>query len=270
MPYYNATELQQRQAVLQSQIKFGEFLDIDIINKLINLFDDTSHNSEYKISNYLYDERAYRKLNDSDVEIKGDVYGNNNKGYTFGLAITKNNKDYIHLSIHLSLSSLKSEDAGMLHIYKDILENRVSRKGRTLLYALIHVKIPSGKPNSLEFSIGYGYNTPIAVPNSQNYNSELQGEMDAYIAVLNKLFDEHNTQFYIGHKSNLNIIHNSTNIITQNINSRNVHYTRKNKGKYMFQPSPNVNPMRINYSKYKPNPKKNPSRPSRKANKKGK
>jgi hypothetical protein len=268
MPYYNSTELQQRYKILQSQLIFGEYLDIDIINRLINLFDDTSKNSDYKVSKYLSDERTYRNLNNSNMEIKGDVYGNRNKGYTLGLAITKNNNDYIHLTIHLSLNSLKPEDAGMLHIYKDIYEKYVSRKGRTLLYSLISIEIPSGKQNSLHFSIGYGYNTPVTVSSSHNYDSELKPEIDAFIAVLNKLFDEDNTEFYIGNKRNLNKIHNSTNIISENINVRNNHYTRKNKGSRMFQIALHNNSMHINMSKYKPKPKKNPSRSSRKVIKK--
>ncbi len=264
MPYYNAVELRQRSNVLQSQLIFGKYLDIDIINRLINLFDDKSNNSEHKISKYLSEERLYHKLNSNNVEIKGDVYGNSNKGYTLGLAITKNKNDYIHLSIHVSLSSLKPEDAGMLHIYKDIYEKFVSRKGRTLLYALINVEIPDSKQNSLHFSIGYGYNTPVMVPTVHNYDIELQREMDAFMAVFNKIFDEDNTEMYIGNKRNINIVHNSTNNIAKNINMRNTHYTRKNKGSHMFQNTSQVNLMQINMSKYKPKPKKNPLRPSRK------
>ena len=64
-------------------------------------------------------------------------------------------------------------------------------------YHLISVIIPPNKPKSLEFSIADGYDTPSNVKNTQKYDPDLQREMDAIIAVLNNLFDEKNTEFYI-------------------------------------------------------------------------
>jgi hypothetical protein len=58
--------------------------------------------------------------------------------------------------------------------------------------------------------------------------------MDAIIAILNYLFDEKNTEFYIGDPNKLYSIHKNTNNILNNINKHSKHTTRKNKGIKMF------------------------------------
>jgi hypothetical protein len=272
MASYSQTQLNLRHNILQTQLIFGKFLTTDIVHVLINLFDDLHNSFSEKISKYVIDERLNRGLSNNNINIKGEMYGSNDNNSTLYLGIYKDGKLFLHLSIHLVLTKLYPQDAGMIHFYKNVYEyefpsKRKIKPAKQHLYALIGVKQTKNAPNSLIFYIADGFDTPNIIPAVKQYDQELQIEMDVIISVLNRLFDETNTEFYIGHMVEKLPIHNNINNMLANINVHNVHYTRKNKGKYMFQPSPNVNPMRINYSNYKPKPKKNPSRSSRKANK---
>lgn len=227
-PLYNQAQLLVRDKILQSQKLFTQFLDTDMINTLVHLFDcsDNTYNmDELKIIKYVEDERKLCGMDDTITIVKSSVYGYNKDNTTFNLKICKYHKKYIHLSIHLSPNSLKAKDNGMIHIYKDIykqLNKNVPRRG---LYALISVKQPPHKSHSLEFSIADGYSTPNA-KNASYYDPDIQKEMDVIITVLNRIFDENDSEFYIG---NITPIHKKTNLVLNNMNTRTMIVSRKNK-----------------------------------------
>ena len=54
--------------------------------------------------------------------------------------------------------------------------------------------------------------------------------MDVILTVLNRIFDEDNTEFYIGNKYKAREISNNTNKVLNNINIHSLLITRKNKG----------------------------------------
>lgn len=99
------------------------------------------------------------------------------------------------------------------------------------MYTLISVKQPIDKSNSLEFTIADGYNT-VGVANAHLYDPEIQQEMNVIIRVLNNIFDENNKEYYIGDK--FYPIHNKTDIILKNINTRTKYTIRKNIGKTLL------------------------------------
>ena len=114
----------------------------------------------------------------------------------------------------------------MIHIYKNIYKNINASVAKKSLYALISVKRPINKQHSLEFSIDDGYTTPN-VANAYLYDPEIQKEMDVIIAVLNRIFDEDNKEYYIGNKDRLVSIHSRTNNVLENINKRTAFVSRK-------------------------------------------
>ncbi len=222
-----------RNAIIKSHIEFGKFLDTDIINKLVHLFSEKTPkyaNSNYKITKFIVDERKIRGLDDSNIKIVSEVYGETDNNSTLYLAIKKNNINIIHLSIHLLVKSLNSKNSGIIHIAKNIYPTiRTFKRKKHKPYALISVKQPIGKPRSLEFSIEDGYNT-IGAPNAEIYDPMIQQEMDVILTVLNRIFDEDNKEFYIGDPNTFAQIHNTTNTVLANINSTRTHVTRKNIG----------------------------------------
>jgi hypothetical protein len=134
-------------------------------------------------------------LSDNNITIKSEVYGHNVKNSTLYLGIQKNNKDFVHLTIHLTSQSLDSKKNGMIHFYKDIYNRIHPTISKKDVYALIFVK--SVKNTSLHFSIQYGYDTSnITVPESLIYDSEIQQEMNSITTVLNRIFDE-DDDYYI-------------------------------------------------------------------------
>lgn len=230
MATFTPQQLAIRQQILNSHTNFGNFLDSDIINKLINLFDNGD------IIKYIKDERTLRGLNNIGVSIKSVVFGTKDNKSTILLEIKKNNKVLVHISIHLIANQLSSKNAGLIHFYKNIhkkvLKANISKK--PLLYALIKVEKSVNKPHSLEFSIANGYTTNQSIKNAIKYDSEIQQEMDVIITVLNRLFDEKNKDFYVGNTNKLIPIHNQTNNILQNINNHSTLTMRKNKGVKML------------------------------------
>ena len=186
-------------------------------------------------------------MDNTGVIIESEVYGENNNNSSLYLNIKKNNNDFIHLTIHLSVKNLDPKDSGVIHIFKNIYKTKKSGTIKTViekktLYTLISVLQPLSKPNSLEFSITHSY-IPLSISNTLLYEPEIKEEINVIINVLNKLFDEDNTEFYIGNQNKLVPIHNKTNIILKNMNKQDKHVSRKNKGKMM-------NPQINNYSVY--------------------
>lgn len=233
MDEYNNNQIVKRTKFLQSHKKLGCYLNSNIINILVNLFDITN-DSTYKIVDYIDNERKKRDM-DTNVTVVSEIYGEDNDNSTLYLGIRKNNKDFIHLTIHLCLDTLNSDKHGMIHIRKNVFKNRKllsSRKFKKFGYALISVENPENKPNSLIFSIADGITTP-GVKHEFICDDEIKKEMDVIITVLNRLFDENDPDYYIGNKNKLFPIHNKTNAVLNNINRHTEHFTRKNKGSRM-------------------------------------
>ena len=247
MSYYTQEQLNQRSKIIQSQKLFWKHLDKYTINNLINLFDMKDKNSDDKITKYIEKERTEKGLDISNVIIKSELDGERNgekdkekdREITLHLRINKDDKDLLHLSIHLSPQSFRPQDTGVIHIVKNIysihhpsaLSKKVLKK---LKAALITVHEPIDKPNSLEFAIGDGYTTSSELLNTDIYDPILQQEMDVILTVLNRLFDEDNKEYYIGNKDKLVPIHAKINAVLENMNKHNRHVTRKNRGSTML------------------------------------
>jgi hypothetical protein len=215
-------------SILESHKLFVKFLNLDIINNLINLF-----NEKEKLKKYIEDERKKRGLN-NNIKIKSRFYIPKNRIPTLILDIIKNNKSFIHLSIHLPLKYLSTENSGIIHFYKNVYENKINKtkkQNQNKLYSIINILQPEGKPNSLEFSID---NTTKLNKAVNIYNKEIQEEMDVIITVLNRLFDENNNEYYIGYNKEIMNIHNQTNNVARIINKYKKYATRKNKRKTYF------------------------------------
>jgi hypothetical protein len=233
MSEFTNEQLKKRKEILKSHKILGNFLDGKLINNLVYLFDEKNN----IITSYIQNERKKVGLNSSITTVKSEVYSQNSKEYSLHLQIQKNNKDYIHLTIHLYLNNLNSDKSGMIHITKNIyLKNNphllISKtKFKKFGYALILVELSENKPNSLVFSIADGIITP-GVKSEFICDDEIKKEMDVIITVLNRLFDENDPDYYIGN-GRMVPIHNKTNMILNNMNKRNIYFTRTNKGSRM-------------------------------------
>ena len=90
---------------------------------LIHLFDNNDNmylNNNQKIIKYIKDEREIQGLNSLNVTIESKVYGDDRNNPTLYLSIKKNNREFIHLSIHLAVKYLNPKQTGLLHLYKNI------------------------------------------------------------------------------------------------------------------------------------------------------
>lgn len=235
MPTYNPAQISHRTTIIQSQKQFYSLLNADMINVLINLF-DPNYDTNEKITTYIEEERRLRGYNDSNISIRSEAYGETNQNATLLLEIKKNNKEFLHLTIHLNVKDLNPKETGIIHIsknvYKMIYKGRTNTPGKKAFYALIQVHQPPNKPNSLEFTIADGYATPYIQHPAHDH--EIQQEMDVVLTVLTRLFDEQNTQYYVGNPYRLFPIHNRTNAFLKNINMHNQHVTRRNKGIHLY------------------------------------
>jgi hypothetical protein len=259
MAVYSPDELYKRSIVLESHKELGNYLNADIINRLIHLFDNSIVNGNPKIIRYIANERNIRGLDDS-ITITCSVHFSKRFGYTLILDIKKNNRSIIHLTIHLVLHQLNPQNTGMIHFGKNIYNGKNTRSKKIKSYAIILVEPVLGKPNSLHFSIGDGYNTPH-VKNANVYDPIIQQEMDVIITVLNRIFDENNNEFYIGKpRESFYNIHLTTNSILENMNKHTNIVTRKNKGHMMLPLFYNNTYFVINENVYKHLPKKNGKR----------
>lgn len=262
-PSYTPEELINKTQVLQSQTLLHDFLTAESINRLIQLFENTNNNT-INIINILEDERRKHGLNSVNTSFKSEIYGTNLKKSSFFLGLQKNNKDFIHLTIHLVPQSLNKKQFGMIHISKDIYTKNTSITiPKRDKYALIKIEKPIDRPNSLHFSIPLdGYTSPGA-PNSAKYDPEIAKEMNAIIAILNRLFDETDTEMYIGDNTKNNItskklipIHNKTNNVLEDINTHTTLVSRKNKGVKMLPNFTSDAPINIIRKNNKNNTKK--------------
>ena len=124
----------KRDEIIGSQKLFWSFLDSNIINKLIHLFDDTE-SSPNKISKYVEIERKIRGLDYASIE--GKVYREEKLTYNLLLEICKNNKPILHISFHTAPDSFRGSKTGPIHIFKNIYrENKeITKKINILLFA---------------------------------------------------------------------------------------------------------------------------------------
>jgi hypothetical protein len=264
---YTNDQLIKRDMIIQTHKQFTTFLNANIINRLVHLFKDgASNTNSEKISNLLKDILIYRNIDISNIVIKGEVYGEDKTNSTLYLGIKKNNMEFLHLTIHLGPKNLNAAHHGVIHFYKDIYQtlllNQYNLKPRTVrkifgkyLYTLITVNTSLDKPNSLEFSIDDEQFMPPGIENVTQYQSELQTYMDAILDVLNTIFYEKSISF-VGKKEGMANIHNQTNIILANMNTRTKHATRKNWGVLLGPSLTNSPPIAINRSKHKASSKK--------------
>ena len=142
-----------RKSILETQPKFCNILDVDKMNLLIHLFDTETINTPLpKISDYIKEERQIRGL-PSNIKVIHKAYGENHNKSTLLLDIKNSNGSLLHLTIHLCVESLNSENAGVLHIARNIYKKRPFNPQKKPLYALITVNQHATKPNSLQFRL---------------------------------------------------------------------------------------------------------------------
>lgn len=152
------------------------------------------------------------------------------------LGINKNNKDFVHVTFHLSPKLLDPEKAGAIHMTKNIYTVKKKDTKRSLIW----INIPDGKPKSLEFSMEKGYNTTDGENTAPIHDPKLKAEMDVIITVLNRIFDEDNKEYYIGNKNNVIHVHKNTNTVLGILNNHTPLITMKHKGNRMLSKSNNT------------------------------
>jgi hypothetical protein len=271
MSKYTPSELETRNAIMQTHHLFGDVLDVDMITALVYLFDDIHNDTIYSMRKYVEEERMNRGLEQSSVQVSCDISGISYKNPLLCVDIKKNGKKFIHLTIHLVMHTLESKNNGMIHFEKDIYKISKTRK----FYAPIIVIHPNGKPHSLEFSIPEEYRTTPGAPNASIYDIEVQQEMDAIIAVLNRIFDEKNKRYYIGtviNQSSNELLkiypsYRTTNNTLLYMNTQSKIKTRRNTGKYPLPARQNQYPNMIYPIVRRTITKKNKRRTTRKIKK---
>jgi hypothetical protein len=250
MDYNN--QRKQKEEIITSQKLFWSFLDFTMLNKLVNLFDDTVAGPD-KISKYIENERRIRGMDEASVV--GKVYRELNIESDVLLEIRKNNQPILHLSLHLSPYSFSSKKTGPLHIYKNIY-NTTQNLYKKKKYAIIRVEKPIGKDKSLEFSIAHGYKTPGINADEK----EIQQEMDVIIHIINRIFDQYDP-YYIGVEEELININPKTEPIVNNINNKS-YVQLKNKGlRTISKINKTIPKLPIFYNKYHKTPKKRAASP---------
>jgi hypothetical protein len=269
MASYTSQELLERNKIIKSQQQLWDFLNADIINTLINLFDDSDTvnikikninlNNKFKIqykkellnnfkhkkiSEYIEAERKSRGLDESKITLKGEFYFDADHNPTLFLGVKKNGIEFIHFTIHLVPLFITPETSGMIHFSKNLYKEKVSKPKKKIFYALVSVQQPDNKPNSLFFSIDYAYSTGALNHSFLSKSGEkmsnivlendleMQNEMDSVVNVLNRIFDEDNKEFYIGNKKeNITLIHKNINFALKKINNPVSKFKRTNTKK---------------------------------------
>ena len=215
---------------IYSQLRFNILFDRFIINRLNVLFKNNG-----KVTDFIKEERRKRELDEIYTTIESSVYGTNKMNTTLQIMIKKHGKDFIHLSIHLApeFLGIGKKDSGMIHIVKDIYSSIVSRKKDHLIHAIYSIEKVPDMHHSLHFSIQYRYSTPYNNELVYQYDDEIKKEMDVITTVLNQLFDENDSEHYVGYSDNTPLEQN-TNDILRNMNTRTTYIKRKNVCKYLL------------------------------------
>ncbi len=115
--------LKKKQNSIDSQKIFWNYLDIEKINVLIHLFDEASNStseSKYTITELVKEERRSKGLSDANINVVSYVYGVTENTPTLHLQIIKNNQDFLHFTIHLTVFSLDNKNSGPIHFKHDI------------------------------------------------------------------------------------------------------------------------------------------------------
>ncbi len=129
-------ETNKRMKIITSHKYLSSFFNCDIVNKLVHLFDQENYkytNDTFKISKYINNERKIRGLNDANITISSEIYGEGKENPTLFLIIRKNNIDLLHFTIHLTLKDINPKASGIIHFRKDIYKNKkhndIGKKG---------------------------------------------------------------------------------------------------------------------------------------------
>jgi len=232
------------QNIANSHKHLGSFFNGWNINRLIYLFDSKpSYNDPiHNIAAYIHEEHKRRGINTSNLYVKSRVHGitNPKPDPMCIVEIKYNKKTLVHLTIHLAPEQLKASAHGMIHLVKNIYQNSkkygtLKNGGRVRLLAT-----KSNNSKSLFFTIMDGRAPPLQ--GNISLDPIIQQEMDVLVSVLNKLFDEHDREHYVGDFTapselvNMNTIppirpnHPNTPLVTSQINMYGIAITRKNKG----------------------------------------
>ena len=117
---YTKKQLKTRKNILQTHTTFCSFLDANMINLLVHLFDkETTNLHIQKIDKYVeYERKKYGLTSKIDVNYK--VYGLNKSHSSLHLGIVKQGEEIFHLTIHLCLENLNPKKSGIVHIKKNI------------------------------------------------------------------------------------------------------------------------------------------------------
>lgn len=231
---YSATELQLRADIFATHSLLINFLTFDVMNNLIHLFDEDCcnglHFTHKTIKGFIEEERKERGLDNTTITISSKADKKLKASSRFVLDISKNGKGFIHLTIHLVSKERNPEKDGMLHIKKDIYTVKRSCRNKDEYCTLLKVEKPNDR--SLHFSIGFNDDTSSS-PLASSYDEEVNQEMYVIIAVLNKMFDADNDNYFVGN-NDMRIflpIENKTNIILSNMNNHPQIAIRKDWGK---------------------------------------
>lgn len=260
---YSATELQLRADIFATHSLLIKFLTFDVMNNLIHLFDEdccNGHHFTHKtIKEFVEEERKERGLDNTTITISSKADKKLKASSRFVLDISKNGKGFIHLTIHLVSKERNPEKDGILHIKKDIYTVKRSCRNKDEYCALLKVEKPNDR--SLHFTIAFDDDTSSS-PLASSYDEEVNQEMDVIIAVLNKMFDADNDDYFVGN-NDMRIflpIENKTNIILSNMNNHPQIAIRKDCGKLM-----NINksqhPNNAYMSRIATNSKRNTNKP---------
>ncbi len=198
--FYTQSELDKRNTIIQSQRQFWSSLDASMVNNLLHLFDKETEYPNHKITKYIENERIWLGLDSSNISISSGIYGSKKSDPTLYVCIKKYNKDFLHLIIHLAPRTLDPKYNAPIYFAKSIYNIKANKHNKKSLYTLISMIKPEKKPDSLVFSIADEY-TISGLKNADNYDTEIQQEMNIIIRVLNKMFDEYNYKFYIGYQN---------------------------------------------------------------------
>lgn len=237
---YSQENLDRRKGVIDGQKLLIEFLDADKFNRLVHLFDekvDNNADGEKHIIKYIQKERQHRGLSDDGVTMYSMVYGEHANNSTLHVNIVKDKIDYLHLSIHLSPIKLIPKDQGLIHFVKDKYLNlfKLAKSQKRSLYTLVHIEQPPHKLNSLRFFRTDGDRTNVD-KSKGDYDADLAIEMNVILAVMNRLFDEDDKEYYIGSPDIIYPIHKRTENVLVNVNRPNVIPKRHNKGTMLLPP----------------------------------
>jgi hypothetical protein len=260
------------QDIVNSHALFGSGFDEGSVNNFIGSFREENQPTPtdpapHSITAYIMKEHDEQQKLKNGITVTSLVKGfqmheiNEDNDPMCIVKILYNNKNLIHLTIHLAPTRLFPYEHGMIHIVKDCYKSRRKRIFSPMVTMRIHVSTPLNKPLSKHFTLIddthpiYGHAGDAATEN------RIKEESDILIGVLNKMFNQDEPFYYIGHpQGNMVNLNNQTatpafpkqpitDLILNQMNRPAVKFSRKNKGtqltstfgpypKYMYDPLP--------------------------------